>query len=364
LPSTPTGSAIVSTPDDLRALAPHWDRLASRFSTPLLTHDWFVSAAESFHSRDRIAVFVRKSGDDVVAIAPMLERRRFGLRSLEIIGCDQLGEPSGLLYERPSDLRCILEEIASQGLPVSIDRVSDPVLVAELSAIEGGTAGELLSSVATSPWIRIGGPWKAYYETITSKWRSAQRRAAKKAESEGAVAFDFFSPGAGEFRELMERFVEVEGRSWKSRLGTALKTNDRLRTFFERYGGASAAKGIARFAFMRIGEKPVAAQFAVEYGRRHWLLKIGYDEQYSHCSPGILLMYAALERAFDAGLEAFEFLGSNEGWIQIWDHKLHRYYSRSIDRVAPRRLLSRTIALGDRVQNKIRTRLARTGKRS
>jgi CelD/BcsL family acetyltransferase involved in cellulose biosynthesis len=113
---------------------------------------------------------------------------------------------------------------------------------------------------------------------------------------------------------------------------------------------------------MRVGGVPISGQFGVDFGGRHWLLKIGYDERYSHCSPGILLMYAALERAFNDGLEGFEFLGSNESWIQVWNHKVHRYYSRSIDNVAARRVFARTVNLSERIGRRIRRTIARSGK--
>lgn len=362
LTSAPGRSELVTTPEELRSLGPQWDRLAARFPTPLLSHDWFVAAAEALHAKDRLNVILRKSGDEVTAIAPLVERRRFGFRSLSFIGYDVLREPSGVLYQHPAHLRDLLQDIVACRAPVNFDRVEDPLLVAELSSLEGGTAEGLIQTLASSPWIRIDGPWKAYYETITAKWRSAHRRATKKAEAEGALGFEFFSPGPGEADDLMRLFIDVEGRSWKSRLGTSLAANSSLRAFFERYGRSAAARGIARFAVMRVGGVPVSAQFGVDYGRRHWLLKIGYDEKYSHCSPGILLMYKALERTFNDGLEGFEFLGSNEAWIQVWNHKVHRYYSRSIDRIAARRACVRTLALAERGGRKIRRSLARSGK--
>jgi CelD/BcsL family acetyltransferase involved in cellulose biosynthesis len=364
LPPSTTNLEIVSTLKDLEGLGPDWDRLAARFSTPLLSFDWFNSAATAFHQGHRLAVFIRRSGDDIVAVAPLVERRKHGVRTLEFIGSFALCEPSGILYDTPGHLRTLLADVVDYGLPVSFERVSDPVLVAELSALAGCTVGVMRKSAATVPWIRISGSWKEYYEAITPKWRSAHRRAIKKAEGIGPVEFEFFSPNPSEFDPLMERFVAVEGEGWKARLGTALRINQPLRAFFELYGRNAAGYGAARFAFLKIGDAPVAAQFGVEYFRRHWLLKIGYDEHYSHGSPGILLMHRALERAFDGRLEGFEFLGSNETWIQIWNHKTRKHYTRSIDRVAARRLLTRTITLSEKVKQKISTRLARSNKRS
>jgi CelD/BcsL family acetyltransferase involved in cellulose biosynthesis len=355
-------TVIVSAREELRALAPEWERLASRFATPLLSHDWFLAAAETLHGNDRLAVCVRRTGGTVSAIAPLVERRVLGMRSLEVIGYHILQEPTGLLYDRPADLRGLIADVIGRGLPLNIPRMSDPVLVAELSVVEGGTVEALIRTLATSPWIRIERPWKDYYETISAKWRSAHRRAMKKAGAAGPVTFEFHSPGPAEFDSLMKLFVEVEGRSWKGRLGTALATNDPLRNFFERYGSMAAARGIARFALMRVGGTPVAGQFGVDHGGRHWLLKIGYDESYSDCSPGILLMYAALERAFNDALEGFEFLGSNESWIQVWNHRLHRYHSRSIDRAAVHRLIVGTVNLSDRIRRRIRRTLARSAK--
>ncbi len=193
--STPSSLEIVATREELRGLQPGWDRLASRFPTPLLTFEWFSSAVDALHPHDRLSVLVRRSGTEIVAIAPFVQRRRLGLKSLEFIGHSVLLEPSGILYDHPAHLRQILEDAVALGLPVNFDRVNDPLLIAELSTIAGGTVVAIRDSLATIPWIRIKGPWAEYYETITPKWRSAHRRAAKKAASAGPVSVEFFSPG-------------------------------------------------------------------------------------------------------------------------------------------------------------------------
>lgn len=363
MPPTPSKAEIVTSLEEFNAIGPTWDRLASRFSSPLLTHDWFYSAAATLHPHDRLSICMRTSGGEVVAAAPFVEHRRLGLRSLEFIGSSILCEPSGFIYARPADLRLVLGDVLERRLPVLVERVSDPILVAELSALHGGTVEIIRKSAAPIPWIRIDGAWEKYYGTITSKWRSAHRRAMKKAETEGRVGYSFWSPGPKEFGPLMDRFVEVEGSSWKMRLGTALRGHEPLRAFFQKFGMRAARRGILRFAFMELDGAPIAAHLAVDYANRHWLLKIGYDERFSHCSPGILLMYKALERAFNDRMEAFEFLGSNETWIQIWKHRARRYYSRSIDQVPARRALARTLILTDKVAESIRTRLARATRR-
>jgi CelD/BcsL family acetyltransferase involved in cellulose biosynthesis len=70
--------------------------------------------------------------------------------------------------------------------------------------------------------------------------------------------------------------------------------------------------------FMRIDGQAVAVQLAVEHGSRFWLLKIGYDDRYAGCSPGNLLMLRSVQYAAQRGLDACEFLGSQEAWTKVW----------------------------------------------
>ena len=69
---------------------------------------------------------------------------------------------------------------------------------------------------------------------------------------------------------------------------------------------------------MRIGGKTVAMQIAIEASDRLWLLKIGYDEAYAKCSPGMLLMLETLQYAARKGLASYEFLGAAKDWTRRW----------------------------------------------
>jgi hypothetical protein len=73
----------------------------------------------------------------------------------------------------------------------------------------------------------------------------------------------------------------------------------------------------------------VAAQLSVEYADRLWVLKIGYDERWSRCSPGWQLLAETMRDAFDRRLRSYEFLGSDEPWLHGW-----KTQSRELDTVA------------------------------
>ena len=76
-----------------------------------------------------------------------------------------------------------------------------------------------------------------------------------------------------------------------------------------------------RIGLLRIGDTPVAMQLGVEWGGRFWLLKIGYDEAFSRCSPGSLLMVEMVRRAAGRGLTSYELLGVSEQWTRMWTRR-------------------------------------------
>ena len=92
----------------------------------------------------------------------------------------------------------------------------------------------------------------------------------------------------------------------------------KLNTFYKQYSYLAAQSKILRLCFLFIDDTPVAMLFGVVFQGRFWVLKIGYDEEYSRCSPGILLIHETIRYAFTNGLKSYEFLGSDENWLHMW----------------------------------------------
>jgi CelD/BcsL family acetyltransferase involved in cellulose biosynthesis len=89
----------------------------------------------------------------------------------------------------------------------------------------------------------------------------------------------------------------------------------------------AARSAMLRMFFLRAGQKTMAARMAVEYSGELWELKIGYDEKFSACSPGIVLTHETLRWACEHGLTAHRFLGSAEPWQRWWSLELRHYQS-------------------------------------
>jgi CelD/BcsL family acetyltransferase involved in cellulose biosynthesis len=74
---------------------------------------------------------------------------------------------------------------------------------------------------------------------------------------------------------------------------------------------------------LRIGGQPAAAQIAIESGSRFDLLRAGYDEQFSRCSPGMLLTAESIRYAARRGLRSYQFNGDVEPWTKVWTSREH-----------------------------------------
>ena len=78
-----------------------------------------------------------------------------------------------------------------------------------------------------------------------------------------------------------------------------------------------------RIVFLKLNDKRIAMQIAIEYNSKYWLLKIGHDEKYNWLSPGVVLINETIKHAYKSGLSGYEFLGTDEDWLRAWQPERH-----------------------------------------
>lgn len=340
---------IICDPSELSHVAKDWQELAARFRTPLLRFEWFAAAASAFCRPGELYCLLSYSGGSIAAIAPLVRVKKYGFRQFELLGASYLGEPSGLLYRDEEALVRLLERMISGGLPMTLSRMGATSLEVQLlQARQPLLSAFLCRQGIGAPVLSISSSWSDYEATIPPRYGYDLRRARKRAEQMGEVEFETISPSGGRLASCLGEIFRVEAAGWKGRRGTALLLDQRLRGFFCQYAQAVADQGRLRLSFLRIGGQVAAVQLAVRDYNRLWVLKVGYDEVFSKCSPGILLMHDTVRQAFAAGLEGVEFLGSDAPWLHIWTEENHPYltihaYPRTV-RAQFRYRVDRTVA--------------------
>jgi CelD/BcsL family acetyltransferase involved in cellulose biosynthesis len=308
---------IITDVADLDALAEAWDALAAPAVSPMQQYAWARACAATLTGRRELHV-VAVNETAGLAVAPLV-RCRDGLGRMEFLGALELDEPADVLAADDVALARLADTLVRSGQPLLLKRIpaESPLVPALLSAYHG--RGLVMKRrLCGFPWIPLDQDWVRPEGRLNPGRRSDLRRARRIAEAIGPVHFEVRAPSPGDLSPVLREAFAVEAASWKGRAGSALACDPVRQAFFRRYADAACRRGILRVGFLRIGTTPVAMQLGVEWGGRFWLLKIGFDEAFSRCSPGTLLMAEMVARAAAQGLSSFELLGVSEPWTRMW----------------------------------------------
>ncbi len=311
----------------LQRLERGWEALAARSPLPTQHFAWSRACVETFARGGTFRAISIGPEDAPAALAPLVRSADW---RLETPG-RQLHEPADFIYADTHALRLLAQKLAAARAALYLPRL--PADSPTLSALKKAYARRALArsaQVTPSPYIVLDDSWKEPERHFNSGRRSDLRRARRHAERLGEVSFEVIAPSPMEIDALLAEAFRVEAAGWKSERGTALALDPLRGRFFERYAAIAARKGSLRLCFMRIGRIAVAMQLAVECAGAFSLLKIGYDERFARCAPGMLLMLHTVQYAAEAGLQTYEFLGAPAAWTKVWTERERPYVSLRI----------------------------------
>ena len=322
---------VINNINDFELIREDCNRLADKFKMPLLRFEWLKNCITTFHKESELKIFVNRKDGRITAIAPLVLEENNLSKRLEIIGTEAHREPGGFLYEDLESLTEVLRYAFNNRSKVFLKGIRK--ISPESNSLEYTLRQrKAVTSVITEniPFLRIEGTWEDFQQKISSSRRSSLRRLKKLAEKEGTLSVEIVTPTLENFYSGLEEIYNVESSGWKTRFKTAMRLNSQLGEFFEHYSYDAIKHGCLKFCFLRINGEAAAVQIGIEYANRYWTLKIGYNEKYAKCSPGILLMNEVIKCAFEKKLDAIELLGSNEEWLHIWPIE---YYSLASYRI-------------------------------
>jgi CelD/BcsL family acetyltransferase involved in cellulose biosynthesis len=278
---------------------------------------WARACAEAFTVGTVRIVTV--GGESPQAIAALLAKP--GTKELVPLGAE-LYEPTDFPCANESAARELAEAIARLGNPVFFnDLAANSILLHELRRACGRRL--VARPRPGHPWIDLDDSWLEPESHLNSGRRSDLRRARRNAEKQGTLRVEVIVPDRSSLESLLAEAFRVEAANWKGREGSALALDLQVGTFYRRFAEAACERGCLRIGLAWIGERAVAMQLAVEMNGAFWLFKMGYDEEFSRCSPGQLLMVESLRFARQRGCDRFELMGQSEAWNQIWTQQVH-----------------------------------------
>ncbi len=299
---------------ELDAHESQWNGLTLARGNPIADFDFNRSFAAVLETDQQLNVLTVGS-PHLSGIAPLILSRR---RLLTLLAAEMY-EIQDFLYNDPSaayDLACALSRIP---YPLYLNRIAaDSPTVAAIQKAYRRRGVVVIRKGAGSPWIPLDDSWLEPESQLNSGRRSDLRRARRNAEKVGPVSAEIIAPEPERLSVLVDEAFRVEAAGWKGAEGTALAKDPIRGTFFRRYLDLACRKGTLRIGFLRIGDRSVAAQIAIDNGQRFCLLRAGYDEEFARFSPGMLLTRETIAFAVRQKLQSYEFNGTVEPWTKIW----------------------------------------------
>ena len=125
-------------------------------------------------------------------------------------------------------------------------------------------------------------------EALGAKKLKELRRQRHRLEEHGPVTFDV-ARRMDDIKPALETFLQLEAGGWKGKRGTALVQHAGDATFIRRAVPALAGTAQCEIVTLRAGATPIAAGIVLRHQHRAFFFKLGIDERYARCSPGVQL---------------------------------------------------------------------------
>ncbi|MGI5128307.1 GNAT family N-acetyltransferase [Pseudonocardia sp. CA-107938] len=322
----------VDWPASRSDLVTEWDDLVDRTGAmPMSRPGWFAAWWRAFGQGTPQILRVRRNGR-LAGVLPIAVRRgrAANLHNWHTFLCSPLAEDA--------DVEAELVDRALRSAPFLSDlgHLSTPSadLVEQIVRRSGGAVRRHV--VQRSPYVPVTGTFEEFLAARATKFVARIRQRRRKLEKSGELRLDVYT-GTGDSAQLdaaLDEAFAVEGMGWKGENGTAILSDARTAAFYRDVAHWAAGEGILHVTTLRQTcgdtDRAVAVELALDDGRAHYGLKVGFDPEFRAAGPGFILAHDLLQSAFERGLESFEFLGSvSEEKLRWTEHTRRVWHVRA-----------------------------------
>jgi hypothetical protein len=304
-----------------RLLRDDWEAFACRFGTHFLHFPaWY--GAELEHSGDEGVYFLalRDRSAELVAVLPLQHRqlsfKGISVPILQIYYQSEMGVNDVLSRQPLRQHWAAICDFLRREMPFFL-------FMRWQCAIENGWAVTAAPSPDEirhshdSKFLGFPNGSQAFLECYSSKFKTGLLEKMRKLAGLGELRLEI-SSSVRELPTAFEHFLDVEDSGWKGQEGTSIRKQPWMEKYYRHLLEHYGRLGLCRINFLFLGETAIAAQFSIEVAECLYLLKIGFREEHSECSPGALLLYKlVLHHCENGPVKAISFV-TGVPWIDRW----------------------------------------------
>jgi CelD/BcsL family acetyltransferase involved in cellulose biosynthesis len=328
---------LATTLAELERHAAAWNALAERCpqQLPMASHAWVASYLEHClpeGSRRHAAIAYR--GDRLVAVLVVRDALTSALgQPLAYLQTprDDHTQIGDLLCE-PHDrdaARAVLRAVSAarpECAFVEVARFPENSPLLDWTRSGALHALRTWKSVSYGAYLPVPADFAAYRQGLSKNFRSNLNKATNKAAKLRDVAWRF-EHGASASPDDLVPFADIEASGWKGQQGSAIRNSPVLMAFYRSLVARLRAAGWLEWEFFVGDGRLLAGNLSVRIAQSLIIWKLGYDDEYSRCSPGSLLLEELLKREVACGELREINLTTNLPWYDNWQMRKRTYYT-------------------------------------
>jgi CelD/BcsL family acetyltransferase involved in cellulose biosynthesis len=319
-------AGLVADSVAFEALLGEWDGLlsASLAPTPFLTSAWVDCWRRYARGNSGLNLLaVRASNGQLLALAPLIRRRRGLGDRLEFMGTGPAGADYLDLIVKPGTeaeaIQAIAGALHALQLPLHLDHLPPSSYAARLASELARTGWTSLHSTPdVCPYIDLSGhTGESYLLSLGPAHRANVRRRLRALRAD----FDLqFAPVIThqDRRAALEALVRFSENRWRDRGGTSAFPDLEIVAFHQHMTRRAMDQGWLRLYALTLNGAIAGVMYGFAVGGRFFFYQHGFDAAYSRYSIGIAVMALSIDAAIAEGLREFDMLYGHESYKALW----------------------------------------------
>lgn len=305
---------VLSSWEGAEGLQHEWNALAAAAAAehPFFSHDWFAFWYPAYAPAENVRIFLLRHDDGRLrAILPgFLRTRSLGGLTLRCFNYAANGySPYGGIIAAAGDreaVRLVLQAVTERLRPaphmIILPAVPDNSDTAAVICENGlRRLGRRIEHTEVVTVFSMPTGWEAYFSGRSPKTRKRLKESQARCRKLGRLEFEEFATPEHS-AEMIDRIRRLDARSWQGQQGTGLFSIPENERFYRQLFSFRFSDLGLRVYLATIEGRDAAYSITVAAGNTRHVLKIGYDPDFSHCSPGTLTMAHVGERAAADGM--------------------------------------------------------------
>jgi len=309
--------------DELAGFETRWNDLVGRCptATPMSSFPWLYSYFRHFAKAPTtwVCLFALR-GDTLVGVLPLIRSGTSSAGTIRLphnphaISVDAVLAPDAATEA----FHALLEVARNQGdrtTAILFSRVRHDSPTLSLPTPMLFRSCQLAEEGAYLP---VPEDFDEYRASLSRNFRNNLNKAANKLKRLPNVETSILA-GSEADPELLPRFASVEAASWKGEIETAIQCSPLLLDFYRDLTLQLHRTGWLEWQFLETDGHPIAANLCIRLRRSLFVWKLGYDAEYSRCSPGSLLLeHVVCQASVDRTIDEIDLM-TNQPWYNNWD---------------------------------------------